>query len=608
MEETVGLWWHRAVSRWADRSHAEAAVTLAQMRKPIEMLFRAGGGSPGVRLAEAGASRTGGARGLLQKLAHAGMRAEQPRLDTEALALPPQLAVFDSVALNRGLYLWLAALASVHQDHGLWIVDNVTATRHALQAFPGLAALHRQLVQAHLAQRPRDNSEAERAVRTALLHDQWPPFPVQPQQVSPVWLWLLPGLGAAAGGARADPAARRDDDGRRDKPADADSRRHQAQRVADERGHAPFILPFRAESLLSWSELVRVDRATDDDENPDAARIANDLDHLSVSPDGQASASRVRFDLDLPSASPTTCRWARANSCPNGTGARSACCRRTARCRPSSPARRRLRARRGAACHRAPRAPPPGNAARGAALGLHGQRDGDELDLDAWVRQRSAAGGAVRHDDSPAVWHRRERGERHLATLLLADLSLSTEAHVDNDQRVIDVVRDALYVFGEALTATGDAFQMLGFSSVRRQHVRLQHLKGFDEPWNDTVRARLAALKPGYYTRMGAALRAATQRLAKRPERQRLLLLLTDGKPNDLDIYEGRYGLEDTREAVREARAAGLLPFAVTIDEQAADYLPQLFGAQGFALVRRPRELTGRLAQVYAQLTRQVRG
>jgi nitric oxide reductase NorD protein len=608
MEETVGLWWHRAVSRWADRSHAEAAVTLAQMRKPIEMLFRAGGGSPGVRLAEAGASRTGGARGLLQKLAHAGMRAEQPRLDTEALALPPQLAVFDSVALNRGLYLWLAALASVHQDHGLWIVDNVTATRHALQAFPGLAALHRQLVQAHLAQRPRDNSEAERAVRTALLHDQWPPFPVQPQQVSPVWLWLLPGLGAAAGGARADPAARRDDDGRRDKPADADSRRHQAQRVADERGHAPFILPFRAESLLSWSELVRVDRATDDDENPDAARIANDLDHLSVSPDGQASASRVRFDLDLPSASVDDLPLGPGEQLPEWDW-------RAQRLLPAHCAVQTFVARSGAGFV-------PGAALRATARRVrrrletlraaphwvHGQRDGDELDLDAWVRQRSAAGGAVRHDDSPAVWHRRERGERHLATLLLADLSLSTEAHVDNDQRVIDVVRDALYVFGEALTATGDAFQMLGFSSVRRQHVRLQHLKGFDEPWNDTVRARLAALKPGYYTRMGAALRAATQRLAKRPERQRLLLLLTDGKPNDLDIYEGRYGLEDTREAVREARAAGLLPFAVTIDEQAADYLPQLFGAQGFALVRRPRELTGRLAQVYAQLTRQVRG
>jgi len=139
---------------------------------------------------------------------------------------------------------------------------------------------------------------------------------------------------------------------------------------------------------------------------------------------------------------------------------------------------------------------------------------------------------------------------------------------------------------------------------VRRQHVRLQHLKGFDETWSGAARDRIGAIKPGYYTRMGAAIRHATQRLAARPERQRLLLILTDGKPNDLDVYEGRYGLEDTRHAVQGARAAGLTPFAVTIDERAHDYLPMLFGRQGYAMVRRPQDLVQRLAGLYATLTR----
>jgi nitric oxide reductase NorD protein len=103
---------------------------------------------------------------------------------------------------------------------------------------------------------------------------------------------------------------------------------------------------------------------------------------------------------------------------------------------------------------------------------------------------------------------------------------------------------------------------------------------------------------------MGAAIRHATERLAARPERQRLLLILTDGKPNDLDVYEGRYGLEDTRHAVQAARAAGLTPFAVTIDELAHDYLPLLFGRQGYALVHRPQDLVQRLAGLYATLTR----
>ena len=103
---------------------------------------------------------------------------------------------------------------------------------------------------------------------------------------------------------------------------------------------------------------------------------------------------------------------------------------------------------------------------------------------------------------------------------------------------------------------------------------------------------------------MGAALRVATRRLADRPERQRLLLILTDGKPNDLDVYEGRYGLEDTRHAVQAARDAGLVPFCVTIDETAHDYLPMLFGQRGYALVHRPQDLVQRLAQVHAALTR----
>jgi nitric oxide reductase NorD protein len=202
------------------------------------------------------------------------------------------------------------------------------------------------------------------------------------------------------------------------------------------------------------------------------------------------------------------------------------------------------------------------------------------------------------------VFARRTRGERSLATLLLADLSLSTDAHVYNDARVIDVIRDALYVFGEALAGTGDAFEMLGFSSVRRQHVRMQHLKAFEEPWSRAAQARVGAIKPGYYTRMGAALRHATRRLALRPERQRLLLILTDGKPNDLDVYEGRWGLEDTRHAVHEAREAGLMPFCLSIDEEAHEYLPHLFGRGGWAQVRAPAELPARLAAVYARLTR----
>jgi nitric oxide reductase NorD protein len=108
---------------------------------------------------------------------------------------------------------------------------------------------------------------------------------------------------------------------------------------------------------------------------------------------------------------------------------------------------------------------------------------------------------------------------------------------------------------------------------------------------------------PGYYTRMGAALRHATALLQRQQASERLLLLLTDGKPNDLDHYEGRYGIEDTRMAVREAVRSGVHPFCVTIDAKARDYLPYLFGTNAWTLVRHAGELPARLPLLYARLT-----
>jgi nitric oxide reductase NorD protein len=168
---------------------------------------------------------------------------------------------------------------------------------------------------------------------------------------------------------------------------------------------------------------------------------------------------------------------------------------------------------------------------------------------------------------------------------------------------VIDVIRDSLFLFAESLTATGDRFGMYGFSSRKRDPVRVHTLKDFAEAYSGRVRGRIEAIRPGYYTRMGAAVRYASRLLSDQPAGRRLLLLLTDGKPNDLDRYEGRYGIEDTRHTVMEARRLGLQPFCVTIDEKANDYLPRLFGAGGYVVIRNPAELPKRLPVLYAQLT-----
>jgi nitric oxide reductase NorD protein len=109
-------------------------------------------------------------------------------------------------------------------------------------------------------------------------------------------------------------------------------------------------------------------------------------------------------------------------------------------------------------------------------------------------------------------------------------------------------------------------------------------------------------LRPGFYTRLGAAIRHASADLAKQGKKRRLLLVITDGKPNDLDHYEGRHGIEDTAMAVREARRAGQSVFGVTIDKQAKTWFPRLFGRGGFHVIAHPDKLTEALPQIYREL------
>jgi len=381
-----------------------------------------------------------------------------------------------------------------------------------------------------------------------------------------------------------------------------DRQRRRAERVDLPERKSPFLAPFRAESLLSWAEFIRVNRATDDEPEPNAGQTADDMDMLSVTRDGSTTASRVRFDLDLPSAS--------EDDLPLGPGIKfpewdyrkrllvpDYCCvqemlaRRAQPCELPPPLRRDAqRLRRQFEILR------PGRGWRRA------QPDGEELDLDACVRH-AADCASGEHGQEHGLYRQLARQERDLACLLLADLSLSTDAWVNNQGRVIEVIRDSLFLFAEALAMTGDRFALYGFSSRKRQHVRVHRVKTFDERYTAAVRGRINAIKPGYYTRMGTAVRHATSLLSRQTAARRLLLLLTDGKPNDLDQYEGRYGIEDTRMALLEARREGLHPFCVTIDQEADNYLPYLFGKDSFVLIRHPEHLPRQLLLLYTRLT-----
>jgi nitric oxide reductase NorD protein len=143
----------------------------------------------------------------------------------------------------------------------------------------------------------------------------------------------------------------------------------------------------------------------------------------------------------------------------------------------------------------------------------------------------------------------------------------------------------------EALDALGDAYAVMTFSGRGRDDVRVRTIKSFAERNGESVRRRIAALEPEGFTRLGAAVRHATARLAHEEAGHRLLLIVSDGKPNDEDEYEGRYGVEDSRQAIFEARASGVFPFCLTIDREGREYLTRIFGAAGHTILLDPEQL-----------------
>jgi nitric oxide reductase NorD protein len=232
---------------------------------------------------------------------------------------------------------------------------------------------------------------------------------------------------------------------------------------------------------------------------------------------------------------------------------------------------------------------------------VHGQTDGEELDLDALVRR--AADRAAGVEPSDRMYIRREKRERDVAVAFLVDLSGSTSRQLEaGDRRVIDVEKESLVLLCEALEAVGDQYAIYGYSGRGRAQVDFVVMKEFDECDRNLPARRIGAVTPLHQNRDGAAIRHAVAKLLARDARIRLLVLLSDGKPLD-DGYADEYALEDTKQALREARMAGVDPFCITVDRNADDYLKRMYGDVNFLVIDRIAALPERLPRIYQRLT-----
>jgi nitric oxide reductase NorD protein len=609
MEEHVGRLWDRLITRASCTRYPDAAVTLKTMQKTLNIVFRAMGGDGGLNIQSASATEHHARRTVLQRVAGTQHTVELGWLDDQSLRLPDVIDVFPDAALNRKLYIWLTALASQDDgQRGPWFARNQQLTVQALHRYPGLKADYQQLIDAQLRLRPdikklpADEAAQEQAIQHALRQPgQQQQFPIAKRPPQPVVVWLHPSPPVNEASGFSDT-----NDAEASANADAESREDERKRKAKRENNKDSkggLLSIRFENIFSWSEFSNLDRSQDEEKDLDAAAGAmQDMDTVSLAKNRQSLSSRLKVDLDLPSDAHDDIKLGEGILLPewhykqqrmqdNHVCLQHMIAREAMPCElPAHLRKTALRLR-----HQLEMLKP-------SRIWHKAQQDGSELDLEAFLHfttQRKTHHG----DTEGRLYKALKNSHRDLACLLLADLSLSTDAWVNNSARVIDVIRDSLFLFAECLNATGDRFAIHGFSSRSRNHVRFNLLKNFEDTYNTSVRGLIQAVKPGYYTRMGAAIRHASDILSKQPSQQKLLLILTDGKPNDIDVYEGRYGVEDTRMAVHEARQMGLQPFCVTIDEKAGSYLPHLFGSGNYVVIRKAEELPKELPLLYARLT-----
>jgi nitric oxide reductase NorD protein len=232
------------------------------------------------------------------------------------------------------------------------------------------------------------------------------------------------------------------------------------------------------------------------------------------------------------------------------------------------------------------------------------QEEGSELDLDVAIRSLIDFKGGATPDPRINMSHRTDG--RNIAVMLLVDLSESLNQKVGaggTAQTILELSQEAVALLAWAIDRLGDPLAIAGFHSNTRHEVRYQHIKGFSEHWDDTVKGRIAAMEAGYSTRMGAALRHAGHYLGARKADKRILLVLTDGEPADIDVTDPKHLRADTRKAIEELDTQGITTFCLSLDPKADEYVREIFGNRWRVLDRIER-LPEQLPLLYLSLTR----
>ncbi len=527
---------------------------------------------------------------MLQKISFLGKEFFLTWQDKESIYLPASFAYFPKKEENEMLYYWLVAMAArVDITSDNLISQNNEASSFLIDRYNGFKTFHNNST-AYLTEQFEQlsfiNSLNEKN-NEDLIND----YP------NPMWIYPL-----IIGATKTSSTEEEEEDPTRedDEKTDTLDMKKKTNEMDDNRETDGF-LAFLPESLMSIFEQVNVDRMEDDSFDEDALYHAEDLDEITLGKKQANLSARIKMDLDLLPDMTEIYPLGKGHFIDEWDYRKKDYLINYVRIKPQitlnvTPIKLPQRL-------------------KSTVRKIQGELDlleldrikndnlpyGDEINMDTWIEYVGHQNKSMHHQKFYTTY---EKKTRDMATLILADVSLSTEGGITQDVRIIDVIKDGLIVFSEAMEKLEDKFAIYSFSSLQNKKVYFNIIKNFKDKYDDLIRGRIDAMQPYYYTRLGAAIRESAKILDKQQSANKLLLIISDGKPNDEDRYDGRYGIEDTKKAIEEVRKKGITPFCITVDVEAKEYLGYLFGRNGYAVVRDGQKLPKVIPEVYINLTK----
>jgi nitric oxide reductase NorD protein len=593
MEEHIGKVWHKYISKKSSKTHETQRVFFLTKKRALTLFYHLLGGHQAKELKITDKRPLLKQRTVIEKISGAGKTFFLPWQDEKNIYLPESLACFSQKKDNEMLYFWLVAMmCHIKVNTQNIIAENMRVTQYLLNTYVGFNDFYTRCSQEFFTQFP-----ALRFIES--LHDTHEYSDDMVNTMHPFVFWIYPCI------SNPTPLETQEDDHeqKEQKNISKSQTLHMKKRVnqMDDKKKTDGLLVFLPDGIMSILEQVNVDRSEDDSFDDNALYNAQDLDEITLAKKRSNLNARIKMDLETTNEQTEQYPLGKGHFIDEWDYAKNQYLKNYVHIKPNITINYE--------CMSLPKHLNP------TLKKVQNELDlmridrikkshlpyGDEINLDQWIYFKSHTS---LQQDKHNFFESFEKKTRDISCLILADISLSTEAGITSQIRVIDMIKDTLMVFSHALTRLQDPFAMYAFSSLKNNNVHFHILKNFQEKYSDSITGRIHALKPGYYTRLGAAIRESTKILQQQHSKNKLLLIISDGKPNDMDKYDGRYGIEDTKKAIIEAKQKGLTPFCITIDIEAKDYLPYLFGKEGFLVIKDSKKLSRTLPHIYMNLTK----